>query len=250
VKEAYYFPHDSNARNDERMINVRLKYKMEGYGIYFAIIERLRESDGYMGVRDYNNIAFDLRVDTSVIKSIIEDFGLFVFTDDGKYFYSESLTRRMQPLENQKRQRENAGKKSAEKRWKGKKVTAVKRSLQNPVTTVTSFCNKEEESIEEKIKEISPDGDTKKNSDEFSCVCPDFQKFNDWLHRRAPYCANEKNFARQITEGEFLRLKQKFTGQEIADVIEQIENRKDLRKRYVNLYLTVLNWAKREYENR
>ena len=36
---------------------------------------------------------------------------------------------------------------------------------------------------------------------------------------------------------------------EIADVIEQIENRKDLRKRYTNLYRTVLNCAKREYGN-
>src|SRR5690606_17462513 len=34
-------------------------------------------------------------VGTEKVKSIIEDFGLFVFTENGKHFYSESLSRRM-----------------------------------------------------------------------------------------------------------------------------------------------------------
>ena len=55
------------------------------------ILERLREEPEYMSVKDYNMIAFDLREDASLIKSVIEDFGLFVFTEDGKYFYSESF---------------------------------------------------------------------------------------------------------------------------------------------------------------
>lgn len=96
-------------------------------------------------------------------------------------------------------------------------------------------------------KEISPNGDTKKNSPEFSNVNEDFSKFDDWLKRNAPYCSNEKNFTHQITEGEFLKLKERYTGNQIADIIEQIENRKDLRRKYTNLYKTVLNWAKREY---
>lgn len=94
-KEAYYFSHDSNARNDERILAVRMRYKASGYGVYFMILERLRDSKDYMSVKDYNIIAFDLREDASLIKSVVEDFGLFVFTDCGKYFYSESLNKRM-----------------------------------------------------------------------------------------------------------------------------------------------------------
>ena len=30
-----YFPHDSNARNDERLVNVRMKHGPAGYGVYF-----------------------------------------------------------------------------------------------------------------------------------------------------------------------------------------------------------------------
>lgn len=69
------------------------------------ILERLREEPEYMSVKDYNMIAFDLREDASLIKSVIEDFGLFVFTDDGKYFYSESFKQRMEIKDEQSRKK-------------------------------------------------------------------------------------------------------------------------------------------------
>lgn len=115
-KSAFYFSHDANARNDEKVIALRLKYGAEGYGIYFMILERLMESKEYIHVKDYNIIAFDLRVSNSIVKSIIEDYGLFEFTDDGKHFYSVSFQKRMIPLENLRQQRRDAGIKSAEKR--------------------------------------------------------------------------------------------------------------------------------------
>lgn len=114
AKKSIYFSHDSNARNDDKMIAVRMRHGAEGYGIYFMILERLRESSDYMSVKDYNVIAFDLRVSSEKIKSVIEDFGLFVFTDDGKHFYSESLRNRMTIMEG----RSESAKKAAEARWK------------------------------------------------------------------------------------------------------------------------------------
>ena len=91
-----YFPHDSNARNSDKLIRLRMRHKAAGYGVYFMILERLREEPEYTSVKDYNMIAFDLREDASLIKSVVEDFGLFVLTDDGKYFYSESFKQRME----------------------------------------------------------------------------------------------------------------------------------------------------------
>lgn len=93
-----YFPHDSNARNDERLVKVRMQHGPAGYGVYFMLVERLREDQEYMSVVDYNLIAYDLRIDASLAKSIIRDFGLFAFTVDperGECFYSESLRQRM-----------------------------------------------------------------------------------------------------------------------------------------------------------
>ena len=100
----------------------------------------------------------------------------------------------------------------------------------------------EEKEEEKEDKKESPNGDKKEAKASSSASSnPDFLKFNDWLKRNAPYCSNAKNFSSQITEAEFLKLKEKYTGKQIADIIEQIENRKDLRKRYTNLYRTVLN---------
>lgn len=106
----------------------------------------------------------------------------------------------------------------------------------------------EEKEEEKEDKKESPNGDKKEAAASSPASSnPDFLKFNDWLKRKAPFCSNPKNFSSQITEAEFLKLKEKYSGKQIADIIEQIENRKDLRKRYTNLYRTVLNWAKKEY---
>lgn len=115
-KDAYYFTHDSNARNDEKLLAVRMKLGWEGYGLYWAIIEKLRDSSDYMCVKDYNLIAFDLRVDAAKVKSIVEEFRLFAFTEDGECFYSESLLQRMKHLDGKREKASNAGKVSAEKR--------------------------------------------------------------------------------------------------------------------------------------
>lgn len=77
----------------------------------------------------------------------------------------------------------------------------------------------------------------------------DYDKFCDWLKVNAPYCAEKKHFPKQITETQFTKLKRKYTGRQLAAIIEQIENRKDLRQKYTNLYRTVLNWAQKEYGN-
>ena len=176
---ANYFSHDSNARNSDKLIRLRMKHKAAGYGVYFMILERLREEEGYMSVKDYNMIAFDLREDTSLIKSVVEDFGLFVFTEDGEYFYSESFNARMEKMETTSEKRSNAGKIGAEKRWGKKKVlspdnvdviaeedsktmaNAIETDSKTMANATKSDSNKIKE-IKENIKEIKPEGFTKK----------------------------------------------------------------------------------------
>lgn len=151
MKQTYYFSHDRNARNDEKILALRMKTGMEGYGVYWAIIERLSESTNYMSVKDYNIIAFDLRVSADVIKSVINDFGLFDFSEDGKLFYSRSLNQRMIKLDNLQKQRSEAGKKSAEKREKNNdRSTTVQRPLQKNSTNK----EKERKEKENKVKTI------------------------------------------------------------------------------------------------
>jgi hypothetical protein len=156
-----YFPHDSNARNSDKLIPVRTRHGAAGYGVYFMILERLREEPTYMSIKDYNMIAFDLRVDTSLVRSIIEDFGLFVFTEDGKYFYSESFMKRMEKKDEISKKRKESGMAGLEKRWNSVNIAnAIKNdsncyenSLQNIANAIK---NDSKESKVKKSKENNP----------------------------------------------------------------------------------------------
>jgi hypothetical protein len=47
-KEAYYFPHFCNARHDRKIRRLRKELGVEGYGIYFMLLETLREQQDLM----------------------------------------------------------------------------------------------------------------------------------------------------------------------------------------------------------
>ena len=115
-----YFSHDSNARNDEKLVCLRMKHGAAGYGVYFMILERMRDEKNYKCARDYNMIAFDLRVDAGLVKSVVENFGLFQFEEENgqKLFYSKSFLDRMEKRDNVSRVRAEAGKKGGASRRK------------------------------------------------------------------------------------------------------------------------------------
>jgi hypothetical protein len=91
MKETYYFSHDYNARNDEKIIKLIQNQGWQGYGIFWAVIEKLYEADGFLD-KDYDCIAFDLRTDSERIKQVIES-GLFKFSKEK--FYSDSVLARL-----------------------------------------------------------------------------------------------------------------------------------------------------------
>lgn len=153
AKNALYCSHDSNARNDEKIIALRMKHDWKGYGLYWAIIEKLREATCYKLSADYNLIAYDLRTDAGLIKSIINDFGLFSFSDNGECFYSKSLLERMSWMDAKSLKATDAVKQRWE-REKAKNDTNVLRTYYDGNTIKESKVNKEDE--EERKKEPSP----------------------------------------------------------------------------------------------
>lgn len=131
-----FFPHYAGARNDEKLLAVRMKYKIEGYGIYFAILERMLETKDYIVLTDYSIIAFDFRVDSGKVKSIVEDFGLFELTEDGKYFYSERFLSHMDYKDEVSKKRTEAGRKGGLKKAENsKKSQESSKSLANAKQT-------------------------------------------------------------------------------------------------------------------
>ena len=71
-----------------------------------------------------------------------------------------------------------------------------------------------------------------------------YSRFQQWLAKECPYIP--KHFEKTISEREFEKLLETYSARQLCDVISEINNRGDLRKRYTDLYRTVLNWLKRE----
>lgn len=133
TKDAYYFSHDSNARNDPKLIKLRMDLGMEGYGIYFCLLEILREAKDHKvllkkneNLLDTSVLAYDIRADEKKIQEVISDYDLFTVEDD--CFYSKSLMERM--LQRQKicLKRAKAGRKGglSKKEPNGKQVLSRK----------------------------------------------------------------------------------------------------------------------------
>jgi hypothetical protein len=121
AKDAYYFSHDSNARNDIKIKAMIAKYGYEGYGMYWVVIEMLRETKDYeLPLEEYTFLALQQEFNgcsTDVQQYINDCINTFkLFSSDGEMFWSESLKRRMIPLDAKREQARQAGLASAEKR--------------------------------------------------------------------------------------------------------------------------------------
>jgi len=110
MKDTYYFSHDYNARGDEKILKLRIGEGWKGYGIYWAIIEKLYEANGYLD-KDYTTIAFDLQTDEETVHKVVENYVLFE-EKNGK-FYSKSVLRRLK----NKKEKSDKAKQSAKSRW-------------------------------------------------------------------------------------------------------------------------------------
>ncbi|MDK2952008.1 MAG: hypothetical protein PWQ77_1673 [Kosmotogales bacterium] len=118
MKDAYYFSHDSNARNDPKILSLTLKYGVAGYGMFWILLENMRESENYKLEHKqyiYNSLAYQMHVTgeevETFIKDCIDEFELF--KSDGEFFWSESLLKRMDKFNDIREKR----KKAAEARW-------------------------------------------------------------------------------------------------------------------------------------
>lgn len=109
-KDTFYFSHDYNCRADAKIKRLLVRHGYEGYGIFWAIIEDLYNNANALPL-DYESIAFDLRTDCDKVKSILNDFDLFVISGDT--FSSLSVERRLY----ERNEKSVKAKLSAQERW-------------------------------------------------------------------------------------------------------------------------------------
>lgn len=148
AKDTFYFSHDYNARSDDKIKRLLSKHGNEGYGIFWAIIEDLYNNTNVLRL-DYETISFDLRCDISKVKSIINDFDLFVI--EGGIFGSSSIHERLEA----RNSKSEKARESVLKRWERVKNNTNVLPTNNECNTESQKRNTIKESIvkENKVKE-------------------------------------------------------------------------------------------------
>ena len=101
MKRDQYIPHEVSMRNTSEVMNLIEKEGMEGYGIYWALMEYLRTQDDYIGdIEVLKSLARQLRVRLPKLKRIMENYGLFSCTETT--FLSPKLVEVMKPFEDRR----------------------------------------------------------------------------------------------------------------------------------------------------
>ena len=72
------------------VMRARMKHGIAAYGIYVTLMQLLEEDEDHKLSKDYSMIAYEMRVDVSVVQSVVEDFDLFEVEEE--YFYSKELS--------------------------------------------------------------------------------------------------------------------------------------------------------------
>ena len=165
AKDAYYFSHDSNAKDDPKCVLLIEQLGMEGYGIFWVLIETLRDQPGYKyPIALIPAMARRYCTTAEKMKAVIMSYGLFEIEND-EFFYSDSLNRRMEHLEHRREIASRAGKESAKKRL----------LLDNGSTNVQPTFN---ECSTSKVKESKVNKSKVKDIKESTSVPPTTERIN------------------------------------------------------------------------
>jgi hypothetical protein len=169
AKDTFWFSHDSNAKDDPKCMLLIDQLGLEGYGIYWVLVEILRDQPEY-------KYPFKLlpvlakRYFTSSEKfiAVVSNYGLFTLEND-EFFFSNSLMDRMKPLEVNREKRRIAGIKSGEAR-RQKLLSENEQNVNTCSTHDEHMMNKNELSKvkESKVKESKVKDNKVKNVSKLS----------------------------------------------------------------------------------
>lgn len=153
MKNTYYFPHDINAHNDEKILVLRARHGMDGYGIFWIIVEMMHETkDGYLDpVLVAEGMSYQYKIDITLINRVITtciDIGLF--RKRKNKITSRRVQQNKKELEEYRKKKSLAGKKGMISRWKYNKA------ITDDNNTITKHNKgKESKEKESKVNKIS-----------------------------------------------------------------------------------------------
>ena len=145
-----YFSHKANTHNNPKILELRIRHGMAGYGVYFYLLEKLIEKDENNCSLDYQSLAYEIHVEVELLKSVIEGFGLFTVSEDGKSFSSIELNEQFEQKNSIRKKRAEAGRAGGLAKAKNKS----KETVANAKETVANA--KEEKETETEKEKVSP----------------------------------------------------------------------------------------------
>jgi len=153
MKDAFYFSHDSNSKDDPKCALLIEQLGLEGYGIFWVLIEILRDQPNYKyPLSLIPSIARKYNSTVEKVKTVVFNYALFEIEND-TFFYSNSLLERMNKYELKCSNASKAGKISAEKRKLMLCSTTVQQPFNERSTTVQPNKSNQIKSNQSKIKE-------------------------------------------------------------------------------------------------
>lgn len=192
-KETFWFKHDYDAADDDKTMLLIEQLGLEGYGIYWVLIEKLRGREGYkMPFSVIPSLARRYMTTPEKMKTVITQYGLFQYDEEG-FFYSVSLIERMQALNDLKNKRSIAGRLGNEKRWGGRESEeTIAKLSQSDGNAIASYRyknridkNREEENREDNKEEKGIDKSIPKKKFDFKKALLDIgveeNIVDDWL---------------------------------------------------------------------
>ena len=159
TKDTYWFRHDSNAKDDFKCMLLIEQLGCEGYGIFWILVETLREQKDYKyPFALLSSLARKYNTTQTKLETVVRAYDLFEI-DNNSFFFSNSLNIRMSNLDKIKEQRRLAGKKSGESRRK----KAIEQKVNTCSTDVERLdknrldYKEEKEEIKHYIENLSKD---------------------------------------------------------------------------------------------
>lgn len=135
MKKDQYLPHDASALGNGKLMELIAEHGMEGYGIYWMLMEHLRQQDNYRStLKRMTILARKMGVSMAKLAKILRDFELFIV--ENEVVSSPGLDERMQYLDQKRAKYQASGS-------KGGKAKALKDSCGNAGNAIAVKESKE-----------------------------------------------------------------------------------------------------------
>lgn len=222
MKRAFYFAHDYNARNDRKMTRLMMKHGIAGIGAFWCIVEMLYEEGGELPT-EYDSIAFELRSNNDIIKSVIEDFDLFIV--NGSRFYSESIKSRLKVRDD----KSITARENIRKRWDKNNGNTTVIPPKQDRNTIKGKERKGKNSMYARKKKIL---EYKPETEEETTV-------QNWLNESYP---RVQSLELPLVAVEVISKVKAYGKEKVIKTLSEMENKKDLLSKYIDAGRTLENW--------